>query len=32
VRLADLRPRRGDIQAYVDLAGSVLGRGRRGVS
>jgi O-antigen/teichoic acid export membrane protein len=32
VRLADLRPRRGDIQAYVDLAGSVLERARRGVS
>jgi O-antigen/teichoic acid export membrane protein len=32
VRLTDLRPRRDDIQAYVDLATSVLGRGRHGAS
>ena len=27
-RLADLRPRRADIKAYVELASSLLGRGR----
>ena len=27
-RLADLRPRRADVQAYVELASSLLGRGR----
>jgi O-antigen/teichoic acid export membrane protein len=29
-RLADLRPRRADIDAYVELASSLLGRGRHG--
>jgi O-antigen/teichoic acid export membrane protein len=31
VRLADMRPRRDDIQAYIDLAASVLNRARHGV-
>jgi hypothetical protein len=29
-RLADLRPRHEDIAAYVELASSLLARGRRG--
>jgi O-antigen/teichoic acid export membrane protein len=28
-RLADLRPRRSDLTAYVDLAGALLRRGAR---